>query len=204
MTEQLPTQPGWGPPPPPTRPPSAHRFRSWQVWAALGVAFILGTILGAAATGSDPTPTAAAPSTVERRLFTSNCQLVDPDNRQACEGFHQRVEEQLAQERADGVAEGRRTATTRPPQTTQPPQTTRPAPPPAPTFTDGVYEVGAEIKPGTYKTRGSGGGIGCYWARLRTPEDIIDNNISTGPMTMIIRSGDGFVEFSGGCEWRRA
>jgi hypothetical protein len=82
--------------------------------------------------------------------------------------------------------------------TTSSPPVTRPD---IPVFTDGVYEVGGEIEPGTYKTPG---GADCYYARLRSDDtsDIIANNSSTGPQTLRVRTTDKFVEFSGGCEWR--
>jgi len=73
------------------------------------------------------------------------------------------------------------------------------------TYQDGMYEVGQEIKAGTYKTSG-GSDRPCYYARLRSDEtsDIIANNITEGPQTVRVRPGDAFVEFSGGCTWRRA
>ena len=85
-------------------------------------------------------------------------------------------------------------ATTRAPVTTAAPRE----------WTEGIYEVGREIPVGTYKTSG-GGGDNCYYARLRSDAttDIIANNNSTGPMTMRVRPTDKFVEFAGGCTWRK-
>jgi hypothetical protein len=83
--------------------------------------------------------------------------------------------------------------------------TTTPKPTAAPAITlgDGVYEVGAEIKPGTYKTRAEGDP--CYWARLADPDgsNILANHIGTGLMTLRVRSSDKYIELSGGCEWRK-
>jgi len=74
-------------------------------------------------------------------------------------------------------------------------------------YKDGRYEVGKELKPGIYKTSGGGDFGGCYWARLKDTDDlleqIIDNNSSEGPQTIRVRSSDAFVEFSGGCVWGR-
>jgi hypothetical protein len=65
--------------------------------------------------------------------------------------------------------------------------------------------VGADIQPGSYRTSGGSGGQ-CYYARLKTDNttSYIANNLSSGPMRMTVRSTDGYVEFSGGCEWRKA
>ena len=89
------------------------------------------------------------------------------------------------------------------------PATTKPKPqpaatrPPTPTFGEGLYEVGKEIQAGTYKTAGDAGG--CYYARLKTDDtsSYIANHLGSGPITVRVRTTDGFVEFSGPCEWRR-
>jgi hypothetical protein len=87
------------------------------------------------------------------------------------------------------------------------PPTTAAATSPAGLRTDGVYEVGPEIKPGTWKTdgRGTPGLGGCYWSRNRDADglDIIANNLSPGRQTMTVRAADGYVELSGGCTWQR-
>jgi hypothetical protein len=94
------------------------------------------------------------------------------------------------------------TTTTAPP-TTRPPATSPPTTQ-LPEWTDGTYEVGKEIRAGTYKTPGNTGEV-CYYARLRSDDtsDIIANNLSKGPMTVRVRSTDKFVEFNGGCTWRK-
>jgi hypothetical protein len=119
-------------------------------------------------------------------VFTTDCGQLNSDD------------QQLKCERAKFELEQAKKAAGSP-TTAKPPATTKP---PEPTISDGVYEVGVDIKSGKYKTSGSPDG--CYWARLRTPGDILDNNSSNGPQVVIIRSSDGYVEFSGGCEWRRA
>jgi hypothetical protein len=54
-------------------------------------------------------------------------------------------------------------------------------------FDDGLYHVGVDIQPGTYHTDGSDG---CYWAKLSSSDtfDIIANNYSAGPQTVVIDS----------------
>jgi hypothetical protein len=79
----------------------------------------------------------------------------------------------------------------------------KPTPAPAPAFSDGLYKVGTDIQPGSNRTAG---GAECYYARLRSDDtsSIIANNLSSGPQRMTVRSSDGYVEFSGGCEWTKA
>jgi len=67
-----------------------------------------------------------------------------------------------------------------------------PPPPPGPKTsisTDGTYQVGVDIVPGTYRTAG---GSSCYWARLSSlsTNDIIDNNNSSGPQVVGILPSD--------------
>ena len=75
---------------------------------------------------------------------------------------------------------------------------------PLTTFGEGTWEVGVDIAPGKYKTSGSTSS-GCYYARLKQNDgslgDIIDNNIQDGPMTVVIKSNDGYFETSGCEDW---
>lgn len=64
-------------------------------------------------------------------------------------------------------------------------------------FGEGTYEVGVDIQPGRYR---SPGGDNCYWARLDDSQDILDNNISSGPNVFDVRESDGFIELSR-CTW---
>ena len=54
-------------------------------------------------------------------------------------------------------------------------------------FSDGLYQVGADIQAGQYHTDG---GDTCYWAKLSTSDtsSYIDNNLSAGPQTVTIDS----------------
>ncbi len=56
---------------------------------------------------------------------------------------------------------------------------------------DGVFEVGVDMKPGTYKTGGSGN---CYYAVLADANgnNIKSNNITAGPATVSVVAGDYF------------
>jgi hypothetical protein len=88
-----------------------------------------------------------------------------------------------------------------------PEPTPRPTPKPAPearTFFDGVHEVGADIRPGTYRLREPAGF--CYWARLRgfsgDLDDIIANEtVSDGYAVVTISRSDVGFESSGCDEW---
>jgi len=54
----------------------------------------------------------------------------------------------------------------------------------ATSFADGVWVVGTDIQPGTYKAPQAGGD--CYWAKLNADESIIRNDIPGGPTTVTI------------------
>lgn len=101
------------------------------------------------------------------------------------------------------------TATRRPP--TVVPATAAPTVPPAPTatskpaapaavsFGDGMYVVGQDIPPGTYRNRATGS---CYWERLKgfggSLDEIVANSASRGPIVVTILPTDkGF--HSRGC-----
>jgi hypothetical protein len=67
--------------------------------------------------------------------------------------------------------------------------------------TDGMYRVGVDIVPGTYRSGGTSpnGESDCYWARLRSlkPTDIIDSAIGTGSQSVTIQPSDtAFVTHS--------
>lgn len=82
---------------------------------------------------------------------------------------------------------------------TGPVTTSRTAP-----ITDGVYLVGIDIEPGTWRTDGTASS--CYWARLRNltgNDDIIANNIGQGPAIMTLLASDTAVEFSRCGTWTR-
>ena len=85
------------------------------------------------------------------------------------------------------------------------PTTTTPRSTTAAAVTAGLYEVGSEIQPGTYRTSG---GDGCYWARLRNFDGDLDSVITnglirTGPARVTVKRTDVGVEFSGPCAWTK-
>ncbi|MFD3656413.1 hypothetical protein [Streptomyces sp. NPDC058620] len=61
---------------------------------------------------------------------------------------------------------------------------------------DGEYLVGEDIAAGTYKTAGSDGAFGCYWARLKDAsgefDAIIANNNLEGPGRVTLNKGEYF------------
>ena len=59
---------------------------------------------------------------------------------------------------------------------------------------EGTFRVGVDVQPGTYTSEG---GSNCYWARLNsTGDDIIDNNLSSGPQVLTVQASDGLIETS--------
>ncbi len=62
------------------------------------------------------------------------------------------------------------------------------------TFEDGVYLVGEDIEPGTYKSEG---GSNCYWETNDQGGEINDNELVNGPSIMTVRSSDYSVQI--GC-----
>lgn len=92
-----------------------------------------------------------------------------------------------------------------------PPALPEPPPGPATTIAEGVYVVGEDIEPGTYKTAGPSdrGTFGmCYWARLSDTsgdfDSIIANGSPQGPGTVTISPSDGAFDTSG-CElWTKS
>jgi hypothetical protein len=67
---------------------------------------------------------------------------------------------------------------------------------------DGVYMVGVDIKPGTYKASGDG-----YWERLRSAgggfDGIIANGNASGNAIVQIKKTDKFFNTTGMSEWTR-
>lgn len=64
---------------------------------------------------------------------------------------------------------------------------------------NGVFIVGTDIQPGTYRAEGAG--RPCYWARLAAPDDILDNNLGEGQQIAVIEAGDALFETSGCTDW---
>lgn len=70
---------------------------------------------------------------------------------------------------------------------------------------DGTYQVGVDIKPGTYVSSKPDSG-NCYWARLKDDKgsvySIIDNNNTSGQSVVTIHRTDKFFETNGCNDWK--
>lgn len=68
----------------------------------------------------------------------------------------------------------------------------------------GMYEVGADIKPGTYASKPDAGGL-CYWERLKSADgsmgSIIANEDAEGPTIVTIAPTDKYFQTSGCADW---
>ena len=56
----------------------------------------------------------------------------------------------------------------------------------ASSFGDGTYEVGVDIQPGKYKTKGSTGEAGCYWEFRNRRGNRTRNELGKGPQVLVI------------------
>lgn len=75
-----------------------------------------------------------------------------------------------------------------------------------PTYGDGTYQVGHDIPPGIYRTKGSQAGMfACYYARLSdlSEDAIIENDAFYGPGILKVGEGDMYLKLTGRCEWTR-
>lgn len=92
------------------------------------------------------------------------------------------------------------------------PETTEPEPPletePEPSgLGPGTYDIGVDIKPGTYVSAGAVDTV-CYWARLRSFDGSLDaiianNSSDEGRQRVTIRRSDKGFETSGCAPWTR-
>jgi hypothetical protein len=78
--------------------------------------------------------------------------------------------------------------------------------PPGPTdqFDDGLFEVGVDVVPGTFRTDGPDGSnaSGCYWSHIAPTGEVIANGKLTEPGTVTVGRGDLFD--TAGCRpWER-
>jgi hypothetical protein len=71
----------------------------------------------------------------------------------------------------------------------------------------GSWEVGSEVKPGTYTTTAQDY---CYWARLKGFDGDLDSIIANGNLDagqrgrITVKAGDKGLELTGDCTWKRA
>lgn len=140
-------------------------WRTWQLLAAVAVAFLIGAVAGAGTAEKDETVAAAGQSDTTQasdttRATLSHVQVIPPSS----------------------------TPAPTPPPTVA---TTTTAPGPKTTFGEGSYRVGIDIAPGTY--RSSGTSTACYWKRMSNftgTDDIIANYLSVSPTTVTILASD--------------
>ena len=64
---------------------------------------------------------------------------------------------------------------------------------------NGFFTVGVEIAPGQWRSTGSNGG--CYWARLDSSQEIIDNHFGNAGGTVTVAASDYEVQFSDCGQW---
>ena len=76
-------------------------------------------------------------------------------------------------------------------------------PVPTAAFADGVYRVGENLLPGTYRVPSSA--AGCYWERLRgfsgSTTEVIANDLSAGSMVVTVKATDAGFRVSGCSTW---
>ncbi|MEU9334959.1 hypothetical protein AB0D49_17590 [Streptomyces sp. NPDC048290] len=69
---------------------------------------------------------------------------------------------------------------------------------------DGDYQVGSDIKPGTYRTSGNADGM-CYWERAKDAkgevESILANDNVTGTSYVTVAASDKLFKSSGCSDW---
>lgn len=85
-------------------------------------------------------------------------------------------------------------------------ETVTATPPPGPVseFADGLFEVGVDVLPGTYRTDGPNGSNagGCYWSRTGPRGDVLDNGVLNKPGTLAVQKGER-IDSAGCLPWRR-
>ncbi|MGY0061037.1 hypothetical protein ACWY4P_31600 [Streptomyces sp. LZ34] len=71
----------------------------------------------------------------------------------------------------------------------------------------GMYRIGADIAPGTYKSTGNANDATCYWERskdaLHGIDSIIANDNVSGNSIVTIGSGDGYFKTNGCKNWKK-
>jgi len=88
-----------------------------------------------------------------------------------------------------------------------PTATPKKSPSPSNVRTAGTYQVGVDIKPGTYVTTVPEDEMLCYWARLKGFDGelgsiIVNDNLMTGAKgRMVVKKTDKGVQFTGNCKW---
>ncbi|RZT27800.1 hypothetical protein EV649_1573 [Kribbella sp. VKM Ac-2569] len=168
--------PPYNPMPEPQLQPPPKKRRRWVPWVVAAGTFLLGLIIGTSGSNGSGSPTAGA-------------------------GVPQPTVTKTVPGPAGATVAGP-TVT----QTVPGPAKTVTAPPPAPKAAiteDGVFLVGTDIKPGTYRNGNEGD---CYWARLKNTEgdlDGINANGNGGNQVVTIKKTDKAFETRRCGSWAR-
>jgi len=171
-------QPPYAPQPAPQPPKKKRRLA--LILVSLSAVLIAVLVIAGVIVGSQPTPPLSTPVPTAPALSSSDLAMT--------------------------AASGTLTAQANQPVSNSQPTTLATAPPVTPvptfaTFNDGTYQVGTDIKPGTYRTQT--GSQGCYYARLKgfsgSTGDILANNLTDYPAIVTIFATDkGFSSQSCG------
>ena len=76
------------------------------------------------------------------------------------------------------------------------------SPAPAAINHDGTYQVGSDIEPGTYSSAGPVGDGTCYWKRVGSDGNLVDNSLSKKPQVVRIEPTDKAFKTDGCQPWR--
>jgi hypothetical protein len=197
-TRQLPAPPSKG-----ASSPRRTGRRRWLTPLAVVVAFVLGVTIGLLPTDqidqteleglrADLAEAEGEADDLRDTIHDQSVEIGELRQESPEEGEIARLEEQvdtLEGKLADALEEAKAAAP--------------PVPGPKRIITDGLWKVGEEVAPGTYRSSGGGN---CYWARLSgfsgDLDDIITNGLGRNQTVTISPSDVGFE--SDGCgEWTR-
>ena len=67
---------------------------------------------------------------------------------------------------------------------------------------DGTFAVGTDIEPGTYSSAGPVGDGACYWKRVGSDGNLVDNSMSKKPQVVRIEPTDKTFKTDGCQPWR--
>jgi hypothetical protein len=83
--------------------------------------------------------------------------------------------------------------------------TAKPPSGPLAEFGDGLFLIGVDVQPGTYKTDGPDGSNsgGCYWSRTDTRGTVIQNDVINEPGSVTVKKGER-MDSAGCLPWLRA
>lgn len=151
-------------------------------WVQIGAALVLGLIVGAAPASSTSSTLSSVQKDLAKAVQERDAAQIQASTAQtdATRTLANREAAITAREKAVGGAEAAAKANT---------------------FAgDGVYLVGTDIQPGTYK---SAGGDGCYWSRNSKSGDILGNDLGDGPTVVVVNASDFSLSVRDCAEFRK-